>query len=511
MLPPVPVPPDRARHYVNQRLWDDRTLADGIESAARTHPDRTAVVDNRRSLSFAELADAVAAGVRQIRRSGVAAGEPVMLVCGNSIEGVVAYHSLLRIGAVAVVLDRRCGPADLVAAYDATDPRLSIVAASLGASLLAAGLPGRQLPLEELGVPASRDVEPQWSEPDRDGVAAVMFTSGTTSRPKAVTHSINTLTAGARNMALATGSGSEAVIFLVSPLTSITGIMQMHMAADLHAALVLEDAFDPAGALDRLNQERATLIGGAPVIVERLLAAADAGPDRRLTLRVVALGGSMLPRSLLDRVTDEYGVTVARVYGSSEAPNSTGSMPDDSSEMRLADDGAPLPGTEVRVGSSSHAQECLLRGPNLFLGYLDPVDNAGAFEDGWFRTGDMVELSAQGRLTVLGRLKEVVDRNGLKISLAEIDAALEGAPGIEECASFARPDPVTGERLAVAVRPSGNVSPTLAELGQYLQLKGLAKRKFPEELVVWDGPLPRTASGKVIRSRLTSEATGKMH
>jgi acyl-CoA synthetase (AMP-forming)/AMP-acid ligase II len=277
--------------------------------------------------------------------------------------------------------------------------------------------------------------------------------------------------------------------------------MQMHLAADRHAALVLEDHFEPGATLDRINALGATLLGGAPVIAERLLRAAAARGDRRIALRTLALGGAMLPRSLLELASDAFGIEVARVYGSSEAPNFSGSAPGDGREQRLSDDGALMPGSELRVGSANHPQEGMLRGPSLFLGYTDPDDDAAAFEDGWFRTGDLVELTG-GRLTVIGRLKEVANRGGFKISLAEIDAALAGLPGAREHACFAVPDPATGEHLAVAVLAEAGAVLTLADVVAHLLARGVARRKLPEELVVWDGPLPRTASGKVIRSRL---------
>jgi acyl-CoA synthetase (AMP-forming)/AMP-acid ligase II len=336
----------------------------------------------------------------------------------------------------------------------------------------------------------------------------VTFSSGTTSRPKGVVHSLNTLTAGADNMAFFSSTDENTVCFLVSPLTSVTGLMQIHLTADRHATLALEDDFGPDRTRRRMNELGATLLGGAPVIAERLLRAAEAAPDEGIGLRKLALGGSMLPRPLLELATDTFGIEIVRVYGSSEAPNFSGSLPTDGRETRLSDDGALMPGGEVRVGSASHPREGLLYGPSVFLGYLDSEHNEAAFDDGWYRTGDQVEVH-EGRLTVVGRLKEIADRNGLKISLTEIDTALLGLPGVVECASFAMPDPVTGERLAVAVQVEPGAALTLDDVVAHLLAQGIAKRKLPEQLVRWEGPLPRTASGKVVRSQLVMETPAK--
>jgi acyl-CoA synthetase (AMP-forming)/AMP-acid ligase II len=533
------VPIERAARYRAEGLWDRSRLADGIEAAAVERPDALALADNERRLSNTELSRAVANGVSALSAHGVAAGDGVVLVAGNTVHAVVAYHALLRVGATTLVLDRRCGAADVRHATDVLPGRVRIVAPTVERLRLVEGLDGldRLDRLDRLGPPGAPG-DPEWldleafgdkapgtpgtpgtpeaagaqevawsgPEPDRDVPAVVLFTSGTTSKPKGVIHSLNTLTAGAANMARITGADEESVLFLVSPVASITGVMQMHLAADRQAALVLEDRFDPDASLDRINAVGATLLGGAPVIPERLLGAARRR-SAPLALRTLALGGAMLPRPLLELATDAFGIDIARVYGSSEAPNFSGSTPGDDRERRLSDDGMLMPGSEVRVGSSAHPQEGLVRGPGVFLGYVDPADNAAAFEGDWFRTGDLVEVH-DGRLTVIGRIKDVVNRNGLKISLSEIDAALAGLPGVDEHASFGLPDPSTGERLAVAVvvAPEGGVAITLADVVRHLVAQGIARRNLPEELVTWDGPLPRTASGKVVRSRLVMES-----
>jgi acyl-CoA synthetase (AMP-forming)/AMP-acid ligase II len=505
----MPVPAERAAAYRATRLWDDRRLADGIELAALRSPEAIAVADNERSLTWRELARCVRAGVGMLAGSGVVRGANVVLVSGNTAPGVVAYHAILRTGVVCIALDRRCGAADVRYALEVAGRDAVVVLPERESERLLEGRTGvRTIALETFGhAPATTSTDPTARELDRDAPAVVLFTSGTTSRPKAVIHSLNTLTAGARNMARITGADASAVAFLVSPLTSITGIMQMHLVADQHAALVLEDRFDAEATLDRIDAHRATLLGGAPVIAEHLLRAAAARAERRIALRTLALGGAMLPRPLLELATDAFGIEVARVYGSSEAPNTTGSLPEDERAKRLLDDGALLPGTELRVGSREHAQEGLVRGPAVFLGYVDPSDTAAAFEDGWYRTGDAVEL-AGGRLTVVGRLADVVNRNGLKISLAEVDGALAHVPGLVEYACFGLPDETTGERLAVAVRAAEGATPSLESVTAHLRAAGLAARKLPEQIVFWKDPLPRTASGKIVRSRLVMETPG---
>lgn len=495
--------------YIAAGWWNDRVLADGLELAAVRRPSDLALADDRQRLTWSEFAGAVAGATKRLEASRLGPDAAVVLVTGNTVDGVVAYHGLLRAAVTTVVLDRRCGPADLRAALETLPVSLVVVPESERSRLTDTSGSTPVIAVEEL-VDLVRPSGQAWagSEPDRQGSAVVLFTSGTTSRPKAVVHSLNTLTAGAHHMALTTGADENSVLYLVSPVASITGIMQMHLSADCHCTLVLDDDFDPVASLDRINSCHATLLGGAPVIVERLIAVADTRPAADLSLRTLALGGSMLSRRFLEGVADRYGIDIVRVYGSSEAPNSTGRHPGALPAEPLRDDGALMPGTEVKVGSPGHAQEGLVRGPAVMLGYLDREDNAAAFEDGWYRTGDLVEVT-DGRLTVLGRLKEIVNRNGFKISLSEIDAALSDLAGCAEAASFGVPDSETGEHLAVAVVSDGSSPLAMDHVLSHLRAAGLAVRKLPEQVVIWDTPLPRTASGKIIRSQLAMDAPSK--
>ncbi|MGE0881265.1 MAG: class I adenylate-forming enzyme family protein [Acidimicrobiia bacterium] len=501
---PRPVDAERAARYRAEGYWDTGTLADGIEAAAHETPGALALADDTQRLTWAELRQRVHGARSSLRAWGVGPGDAIVLVTGNTADGVIAYHAALRAGACVILLDRRCGRADLDFARSLVTGDLATLIPRRERERLA--LDSSTYDLESLSSTTVDDSE--IVEPDRDAAAVVLLTSGTTGRPKAVVHSLNTLAHGTANMVAITGCTGADVLYLVSPLTSITGVMKMSLSVDRHAPLVMTDTFDPSASLDQIAEYGATVLGGAPVIVERLLAAAQARGITKVSLRTLPLGGAMLPRPLLELARDHFGIEAARVYGSSEAPNFSGSRPSDTRDEALADDGTITDGGEVRIGSSEHPDEGLLRGPGLFLGYLDAADNAAAFEGDWFRTGDLLEVNA-GRITVIGRLKDIVNRNGLKFSPAEIDLALAGYDKVIEVSSYGCADPETTERLAVAVRPREGQTVTLDDVVAYLVAQGVAVRKLPEELVVWDEPLPRTASGKVVRSQLVREAAGK--
>ena len=182
----------------------------------------------------------------------------------------------------------------------------------------------------------------------------------------------------------------------------------------------------------------ATFFGGPDLLLDRLLEEASKRGVAEVPITTVYLGGSMLDPRILARAEHDYGIAVLRAYGSSEAPISTSGARGEPEEVRLADDGRPLDGVEVRIGSQLDPSECCIRRRAPFLGYTDPDDDAAAFDDGWFCTGDLAELR-DGRLRIFGRIKDVVIRNGLKIPISEVDAMVAPLPGVEQCAGTASP------------------------------------------------------------------------
>jgi acyl-CoA synthetase (AMP-forming)/AMP-acid ligase II len=426
----------------------------------------------------------------------------VLVIAPLVAPAVIAYHAIVRAGALAVMLDRRCGRADVEHALAAAPVGLIVTTPELAERLDLAGLNVDVVDFDTLV--CEPDSCSDWAEPDPAGPAAIVFTSGTTSRPKGVVHSLHTLRAGARNMADALELTGRDVAFLSTPLATITGLVQIHLTLDRGAGLVLEDRFDAARALGRLRENGVTVIGGAPVIMEELFKQALSQDLAELPLRAISLGGAPIPRSMLELGMTRYGITPVRVYGSSEVPVATTTMPQDKGDARVVDDGACVGGTEVRI-LGGDTGEIMVRGPMRFLGYGDAEDNRDSFtEGGWYRTGDLGRFE-NGRLTITGRLKEVVSRKGLKISLPEIDEIARDLPHAEEVAAFGVPDPETGERLALAVHVQDSGSISFDSVVGWLLDSGLAKWKLPEQVVVWDRPLPRTATGKIQRRLVASD------
>ncbi len=461
-------------------------------------PDAIAVIDRRGAITYAELGDRVARIAGALAARGVGAQDAVLIVTANERESVAAYHAVVQSGAVAVLSHVSAGASELRAACDATNPVLAIISPLAGhlAEEIARGIPA--VAAAELG--ASQSAPP--AVIDAEAPRTVIFTSGTTSLPKGVVHSARSLHGAVACFSAMTQLTADDRMFLVSPLASITGVTQaLEMAPAVGATVVLESEFDDESSLDLLCATRSTFYGGPDLVLDRLLAAAG----RRgigVPLRRAALGGTMLRRELID-TAERFGVRVVRVYGSSEVPWSTGTRPDEPDELRLTNEGLPGPGVELRLASDG-SNELLIRGPHLFGGYLDAEQTDAAVDDGWFRTGDEAALD-DGRLRIVGRLKDVASRNGRKISLAEVDQAFISASGIVDCAAFTVADDLTGERVALAVRLSDVGELDVRGLLAAMEAAGLARYKLPESVVRWPGPLPVTDTGKVRRRALTED------
>jgi acyl-CoA synthetase (AMP-forming)/AMP-acid ligase II len=494
-----------AAGYRERGLWLER-VDDLLARSAAALPDRLALVDHRDRYRYAQLDAAVSAAARWLHGMGVSAGTAVALVAESTCSCAIVLHALRRLGATCVLLSDHAGSAELASALERTSPLLGVAPARLAASLADLELGISWHSAEERGPDATPEQNDRLCADDPN---LVVFTSGSTARPKAVLHSANSLRSAARIYVDCLDLSADDCLFVTSPLSSITGVLQViEVAPMLGATAVLEERWDDQRSVDLLLAEAATFYGGPDVILRRIFDECARRGVEHLPLRSVALGGTVLDEELLRRAEDEHGIFVARAYGSSEAPMST-TMPRSAPlEDRLHFDGEANADVVVRIGSSRDPSECLLKGPHLFLGYLEGEDDADAFEDGFYRTGDAATMT-EGRLKIVGRLKEIIIRNGLNVSLLEVERAAKGLPGIEDAAAYGVTDPATGERLALAVRPSSGASLDLDQVVAGLRAGGLASRSLPEELVVWDEPFPLTPTQKLSRPALAERSDGR--
>lgn len=487
--------------YRSAGLWSERPT-DVVRFTAARYPTRTALAERGTETSYAELDERIDRGCAALFDAGVTAGVPVVVVVGNDSDSVVAVHAAVRADAVVLLVPRSAGPAQVADIIGRTGASFGVAPNWTGVAATELADACTWLPISGGSVGAFR------SRRAADEPSFVLYTSGTTSKPKGVVHSLSTLQKASANYIAAAGLTAADTIFLISPLASVTGVVQaLFIGPMLAIPVVLEDSWEPEATCELLLSTGATWYGGPDRLLDRLLDEAVAR-DRVVPLRAVYLGGTMLDRRIVERIENEFGIVVMRAYGSSEAPVSTSGLRTDPAQVRHADDGVPLAQVDVRVGSIGDPAECCIRGPHAFLGYTDAADDAAAFDEEWFRTGDIAELSA-GRVRIVGRIKDIIIRNGLKIPAAEVEEAVAAIAGVRECAAYSVPDAVTGERLAVAVVLDGAAALSLTGVAEALSTAGFPKYKLPEELVFWDQPLPVNANGKVERKKLHENADGR--
>ncbi len=338
---------------------------------------------------------------------------------------------------------------------------------------------------------------------DPDGVCVLAYTSGTTSAPKGVMHSHRTLLAELLHMRPWITPGAPNL--MGSPVTHATGMLgavlaPMAMGQDIH----LIDRWDPTRALAIVLDADIGAGTGASVFLASIIDHPDFSPEHARRIRRVGLGGAPVPLALAERAA-AHGIAIIRAYGSTEHPSVTGGSFDDPAEKRHGTDGAPLPGVEIRLldedgapVARGEAGEIWSRGPDLCVGYTDAALVAAAFDaDGWFRSGDMGVLDADGFLTITDRLKDVIIRGGENISAAEIEEAIAALAPVAEVAVVAAPDQRLGEHACAVVRLVPGAAPIeLADITAELERIGLSRQKWPEELRIVDD-FPRTATGKV--------------
>jgi cyclohexanecarboxylate-CoA ligase len=498
----------------------DVTFVDCLDRAVAEHGDAVAVIEGDFSITFAGLAIAAARVAAGLRERGVKPGDRVVTQLPNWWESVVASWGVFLAGAVLVpvvpiyrtremrfIIDQVHPRAVIAPAWFRSYPHaaeLRTVIDGLGLDAAVVSVRGETLGAESLdALLDQRPGRPEATTRPED-IAVILYTSGTTSQPKGALHSHQTLLAEARDVAASCRLDQSDRVFMASPLSHITGLSYgVVLPVDLGAAVVLQDRWDPQTAVQLIEEGGCTFTVSATTFLRGLADAYDGrGPSR---LNVFVCGGADIPAELVRRASRIMGSRVVRTYGSTELPTSSMADPFGDLDAAATGEGRPMGRNEMVVRDEGDGPELLVRGPELFLGYLEPELNTGAFTaDGYFRTGDQAIIETDGTVHITGRIKDIINRGGEKFSVAEIEALLLDCPSVHDVAVVGFPDPVLVERACAYVVPTPGSAPTLEELREHLLADGLAVQKAPERLVIV-ADLPRTASGKVQRFLLRDE------
>lgn len=490
-----------AQRYEDQGWWTRDTLGDLLGRGLKDNPDVTFRVHSAVrpfSGTFGDvelLARRLAAG---LRARGVGAGDVVAFQLPNWVEAAITFWASAFLSAVVVPIVHFYGPKELRYILNTVKPRAFITAEQFGRMTYDPEISADVTTVAVVGesFDALLDAEPMEGTlaADPAGPALIAFTSGTTSDPKGVIHSHQTLGFETRQL-LSNYPPDRGRQLTALPVGHFIGMLGAFLIPVIEGAPIdLCDVWDPGRAIDLMEADGVSLGGGPPYFVTSLLDHPRFTDDHLRYIKYLGLGGSTVPAAVTQRLAD-LGILVHRSYGSSEHPSITGSHWTAPEDKRLFTDGEARPGVEVRLAEDG---EILSRGPDLFLGYTDPALTAKAFDDdGWYHTGDIGVMDDDGFLTITDRKSDIIIRGGENISALEVEEILLGLPAVAEAVVVAAPDARLGEHAAAVLRlKPGHPMPTLPEVRDHFARAGVAKQKWPESLHQVDD-FPRTASGKV--------------
>ncbi len=450
------------------------------ESALR-HPQRLALIGSGRRWTYHELDLEVVHWAGELADRGVRKGDRVALVCGNRPEFVFLVHALARLGATCVPLNTRWTEAEIRPVLEDVDPRLVIS----GPASPSAPLPyarGERVLL------------------DGEAVQAILFTSGTTGRPKGAELTVANFAASARASANNLGGDPDQRWLACLPLYHVGGLAMLIRCAWYGAALVVHERFDPDAAIALMEREGVTHLSLVEPGLAQLLEASRSRPFSSL-LKAALIGGGPVSPELLDRARSAL-LPVLHTYGLTEATSQVTTERMDTADGRTA--GTPLNGVSVRIVdadgrgvAAGRPGEIEVRGPTVMRGYwADEVATSAAFRNGWLRTMDIGSLDEQGRLTVFARRSDLILSGGENVYPAEVERALALHPQIAVAAVIAQPDLKWGQ-VPVAAFVAHHGSPSRDELERHCRSR-LAGFKVPKRFVQLDS-LPKQATGKLDR------------
>ncbi|KAB2860996.1 MAG: AMP-binding protein, partial [Bauldia sp.] len=350
--------------------------------------------------------------------------------------------------------------------------------------------------------------------PDADALAQLMFTSGTSGEPKAVMHTSNTIVSSAREYARWIGLTGEDRVFMASPLAHQTGfIYGVVLSWLLKTRLALQDIWSAPTAAHTIAAEGATFTMASTPFLSDLANNEAVTPELMRTLRIFVCAGAPIPPEIVRRATGRLGFSVLSCWGMTENGGVTITRPGDPPEKVFETDGKAIDGMEVRVVGADgrplppgETGDLMVRGMANFVGYLKRPELNDTDAQGWFRTGDLARMDADGYIRITGRSKDVIIRGGENIPVVEIENVLYRHPGVMEAAIVAMPDPRLVERACAFVVPRPGHAIDLDGIRDFLKAEGVARNYWPERIEIVEA-MPRTASGKIQKFRLREIAS----
>ena len=532
---------DIAAFYAAE-LWQPLSFYALIADRAKTHSDRRFCSDSTTSYTYRTYHEHVLRVAVGLKRQGVQRGDRVAVQLPNWTEFPIVAGALSRIGAIIVPIMpiyrgdevgyilRHSGAAGAITCgefrgfdHSSMFADLRSDTTAVGFLAVARGTGTQAVSFADLIAAGDlSDLEEEAGEasgPD-DGFL-IVYTSGTTSRPKGCYHSFNTVHASARTMADELGYTQEDVQFGPSPITHSTGlitsvVLPLLVGAQTH----FMEAWDPADGLRRIEEYGCTAAVTATSFLQMLLSTYDPQKHDPSSLRIWVCAGSPIPGAVVEHAQESLpNCRTLSLYGRSENFVTTMCTLADRPDRAITSDGSPMKGAAVKIIDSDgnevargHDGDIAYRGPSHMIEYYsNPEETQALFTaDGFSRSGDLGRMDADGYVRVTGRIKDIIIRGGMNISAREIEEHLIRHPAIEHAAVVGMPDERLGEKVCVyVILAAGVESLTLADITEYLKSHDVATQKLPERLEI-TGVFPITATGKVQKHVLRAEVAEKL-
>jgi long-chain acyl-CoA synthetase len=489
-------------------------LAQKLTDSAARLPDRTALKLDAMELSYSPLDDASARVAALLRSKGLEPGDRVGIMLPNVPYFGVCYYGVLRAGGVVVPMNVLLKKREV--AFYLTDPEAKLVFAwheFAQAAEEGAQEAGAECVLVEPGgfEQLLDSVEPEPAVAERDGsdTAVILYTSGTTGKPKGAELTHDNLRRNVETMLDVFGFDEGAVILGALPLFHSFGqTCAMNAAIAAGGCLTLIPRFDPASALEIIQRDRVTVFEGVPTMYVAMLGLPERDRFDVSTLELCSSGGAAMPGEVLRGFEEAFGCKVLEGYGLSEtSPVASFNHPD--RERKVGSIGTPIAGVEMKVVDDDGKEvpqgevgEIVIRGHNVMKGYWNRPDatKEAIDADGWFRTGDMAKIDEDGYFFIVDRKKELIIRGGYNVYPREVEEVLYEHPDVREAAVLGVPDKKMGEEVAAAVALKEGAAVTAEELRDYVKQQ-VAAYKYPRKVWLVD-ELPKGPTGKILKREI---------
>ncbi|WP_060903543.1 acyl-CoA synthetase [Streptomyces europaeiscabiei] len=480
---------------------------------ARKTPQRTALIHGDTSITYGELYERTTRLAHALRASGVRRGDRIAYLGPNHPSYLETLFAAGTLGAVFVPLNTRLAGPEI--AYQLADSGAKALVYGPGFTGLVAGLPGDtdvrtyvETGTEYEALLAGAEAEPIDQPVTADDTCIIMYTSGTTGRPKGAMLTHGNIIWNAVNVLVDQDVITDERALVSAPLFHTAGLNMLTLPVLLKGGTcVLVEAFAPEATFDLIERHRITFMFGVPTMFDQVARHPRWADADLSSLRMLSCGGSPVPTPLIAKF-QERGLTFLQGYGMREAAPGTLFLDAEHAVSKAGSAGVPHFFSDVRVVRPDMTPvdvdepgEVVVRGPHVMPGYWGlPEETAAVFADGWFRSGDAARVDEDGYVFIVDRIKDMIISGGENIYPAEIEDQLLAHPDVVECAVIGVPDDKWGEVPRAVVVPREGSALDADEVLASLAGR-LAKYKIPKSVVIAD-ELPRTASGKLLKARV---------